>query len=108
MKWEVINIPDSPKCIFCHTSDKQMARFTDWCNQYAYICSACARYVKDAIDKWEGLKDVNYIEQTGIYKSDIDKVIEENKDKALFPEVNPLCRCGQTGFHPLTDECRQK
>ena len=97
MQWDIVNLPDRPSCTFCLKYTQQMARFMGVINQYVYICSDCARFVKDAMNKWEGLKDINYIEQTGnIYKSDlIDKVIEENKDKALFPDVGP----SETGYH---------
>jgi len=108
MQWEIINTqPLVPRCTICRQSTDQMARFTNPILQYVYICSDCARFVKDAMNKWEGLKSTDYIGDVFDSKY-IDKVIEENKDKALFPEVNPVCRCGQAGWHSLTDECRQK
>ena len=109
MQWEIINTPKQPKCDFCYGTTEQMAQFhapTRPLHPYL-ICSDCARFVKDAMNKWEGLKSTDYIGDVFDSKY-IDKVIEENKDKALFPEVNPVCRCGQAGWHSLTDECRQK
>ena len=98
MQWEIINTqPLVPRCTICRQSTDQMARFTNPILQYVYICSDCARFVKDAMNKWEGLKDVNYINDVGKYYDSkfLDKVIEENKDKALFPDVGP----SETGYH---------
>ena len=110
MKWDILNT-EAPVCNFCNSTTNQMARF--WLARgtgYAYICSDCAKSVKDCMDKWVEIRSPEYKAQIGqVFDSkNIDKVIEENKDKALFPEVNPVCRCGQTGLHPLTDSCRQK
>ena len=109
MQWEIVNMITQPKCVICVSTTEQMAKFYKR-NEIGfpiYICSDCARFVKDAMNEWDG---VNYIGDVGKHFDSkyIDKVIEENKDKALFPEVNPVCRCGQTGLHSLTNECRQK
>ena len=76
MNWEIINLPERPKCIFCDKTTSQMLvcyRIINLGN--IHICSSCARFVKDAVNKWKALKDANYIEDTGgIFKSDlIDK-----------------------------------
>ena len=61
MRWEVINTPKPPECIFCYRNSEQMARFPDNTNQYKYICSNCARFVKDCMNEWKELKSTNYI-----------------------------------------------
>ena len=57
MRWEVINLPKEPECMFCHRSSEQMARFVENTNQYLYICSDCGRYVKDCMNKWKDIPD---------------------------------------------------
>ena len=84
MQWEIINTePIVPICDYCDKTTKQMARFhIPRDHGYThYICSDCARFVKDAMNKWEGLKSTNYIEQTGsIFDSkQIDSVIGKQK-----------------------------
>jgi len=108
MQWEIINTdPIVPRCNLCHNTTSKMARFhpTTTYGSIFYICSSCAKSVKDCMDKWAG-PDIDYIKDVGgIF--DI-KTAEKTIDDALFPEVNPVCRCGQSGFHTLTDACRQK
>ena len=91
MHWDIINTdPVVPKCKFCDNSTSQMARFVDCINQYVYICSSCARFVKDAMNKWTELKSTDWLPDTTYIQDCMDKLIEENKDKAaLFPEVDP-------------------
>lgn len=96
MQWDIINTePLIPKCNFCDRTTGQMARFhiLQGHGLTFYICSSCARYVKDAMNKWKELKSTDWIEPDGPNIMDckyIDKVIQENKDKAaLFPEVDP-------------------
>ena len=108
MQWEIINTdPIVPRCNLCHNTTSKMARFhpTTTYGSIFYICSNCAKSVKDCMDKWTG-PDIDYIKDVGgIF--DI-KTAEKTIDDALFPEVNPVCRCGQAGWHTLTDACRQK
>jgi len=108
MEWEIINTdPIVPRCNLCHNTTSKMARFhpTTTTAGIFYICSNCAKSVKDCMDKWAG-PDIDYIKDVGgIF--DI-KTAEKTIDDALFPEVNPVCRCGQAGWHRLTDACRQK
>jgi len=95
MKWDIINTdPIIPRCIFCDETTKQMARFQYFLGKEKNICSDCAIYVKDAMNEWDG---VNYIGDVGKHFDSkyIDKVIEENKDKALFPDVGP----SEIGYH---------
>ena len=82
MQWEIINTPKQPKCIYCFKTTEQMLV----CHRpigvgNVNICSSCARYVKDAMNKWEGLKSTNYIEQVGsIFDSKfIDETIEQHR-----------------------------
>ncbi len=66
MQWEIINTPKQPECVFCDKTTQQMLichRLIGVGN--VYICSSCARFVKDAMNKWKELKDPNYIENTG-------------------------------------------
>ena len=87
MQWEIINTPKQPKCIFCDKTTSQMLV----CHRYIsldniHICSYCARFVKDAMNKWEVLKNMDYIEQSGIFN---DKLTDKQIDHVLFPEVDP-------------------
>jgi hypothetical protein len=84
MYWDIINTSiNIPKCIFCHKTTDQMLR----CNcqpEYIWICSHCARFVKDAMNKWKGLKSVDYIEDTsGIFDS---KNIDSMLDHTVYDE----------------------
>ncbi len=92
MQWEIINTePIVPKCKFCNDTTDQMARF--WLDKgpvLIFICYNCARYVKEALNKWPNLKSTDYIEPDSTFDSKfIDTVIEENKEKAgLVDEIN--------------------
>ena len=83
MQWEIINTePIVPKCNFCNGTTEQMLRLHAPTSPVypTYICSNCARFVKDAMNKWEGLKSVDYIEQIGgVFDS---KYIDKVKDNA--------------------------
>ena len=111
MEWEIINTdPIVPRCNLCHNTTSKMARFhpTTTYGSIFYICSSCAKSVKDCMDKWAG-PDIDYVDKddiAGIF-DDIGTASKQ-VDRVLFPEVNPVCRCGQSGLHTLTDACRQK
>jgi|SRR6187431_2682380 len=92
MEWDIINIQDQPKCDFCGYTTRMMARFNVLIrpNYPIYICSICARHIKEAMNKWTELKSTNWLPDTTHIQDCMDKLIEENKDKAaLFPEVDP-------------------
>ena len=68
MRWEVINTqPIIPKCIFCDRTSDQIARFYNNANQPIYICSDCARSVKDCMNEWKDLKSTDYIDMNTDY-----------------------------------------
>ena len=98
MQWDIVNTePIVPRCIFCDKTTNQMIRFMDNTRQYKYICSNCARYVKDAMNKWEGLKSVDYIEQTGsVFNS---KYIDDIKTGCNRTDLH---RCNGTNDHNIT------
>ena len=87
MQWEIINTPEQPKCIYCFRTTNQMLI----CHRpigvgNVYICSNCARFVKDAMNKWEGLKSVDYIDVNvcnpfGTFREPIGKDLTLDKDK---------------------------
>jgi|GEM_PF-3217606 len=95
MLWDIINIPNQPKCDLCGDTTKMMARFNASIrpNYPIYICSSCARFVKEAMNKWTELKSSDWIEPDNIdiFKTGmVDSLIKENKEKAsLFPDVDP-------------------
>jgi len=96
MEWEIINTEQLiPLCKFCNSTTTQMARFQSYTvGDYIYICTSCARYVKEAMNKWAG-PDIPYVKAVGhiFDHKNIESLIEENRDKAidhtLFPEVDP-------------------
>ena len=100
MQWEIINTPKQPKCIFCDKTTSQMLV----CHRYIsldniHICSYCARFVKDAMNKWEGLKNIDYIEQSGIFN---DKLIDKHNVGDIF---NPDVIDTMKKYHKPTDKC---
>jgi hypothetical protein len=108
MQWDILNTEALiPLCKFCNSTTNQMARF--WLSRgtgFIYICSDCARSVKEAMNKWKELESIDHIvfpDPVFDHKI-IDKVIQENKDKAsLFPEVDPDDEMKAT-IEPLSDD----
>ncbi len=126
MLWELIDLDEYPKCVLCNNATKKMLKFNNISvrNEYRYICYTFAEYIRDIISNQK--RSTEYIEDVGkeFDSKYIDKVIEENKDKAqikpdpLFPDVDisdrggpevnthdRKCACGNTGRHRFTSIC---